>query len=116
MDFIERNNVRKRQFTFARDNWTRQVTDRVQLSSDFERHKAWDSATIIALRGGTLGISMPMTLTTIQMEDGTIYEEQQAAGSAGGYPSPSLPLVPHEDYFRDTQPVTTALIESAAGE
>ena len=100
VDFIKRNEIRKRQFEFASKDWTRQVGDRVQLSRDHGNNFAWDSGKITQLEQGVIGASMPVERTTVQMDNGIVYTEEQLQTNAGGWVD-RIPIVPHEDYFKE---------------
>lgn len=97
--FLERNDIRKKQLAHARNSWVREVGDRIQLSRDWQAHRAWDSGHITHLGRGILGVSVPCQLTTIQMDDGSVYAEETTQTSSGGAVD-FIPIVPHEDYFK----------------
>lgn len=95
--FFERNAIRKRQLAYARENWVRQIGDRVQLYQRYGDLEPWLSGKIINLKQGTppgtVGLSYTVELTTIEFEGGIILTDGEVDGVY-------LPIVPHEDYFK----------------
>lgn len=100
--FEKRNALRRRQIEFADNEWVKQVGDRVQLKQDYEGYPAWSSGTITALTplsAGYIGIYVPHVFATVVMENGRELREKAPLNS----PRALLPIVPHEDYFKDDE-------------
>lgn len=113
-EFLKRNAIRNQQFEYAKSKWVKTVGDRVQVSADCAAGRAWEAGTIIGLRDvGLFGEStISEQLVDVEMDNGTIYNPQ-LEGSGTLIHATNLPLVPHEDYFKDepAAPSETRLVE-----
>lgn len=104
-DFSKRNELRNRQIEYAKSRWVKQVGDRVQLTEDYGDHSAWESGVIVSIkrelwRAGMTGMELP-TVTIEMASGGTLKDDNDRSPYGRG-----LPLVPHEDYFKDEPPTS----------
>lgn len=98
-DWHKRNALRKKQIEYAASQWVRTVGDRVQLSEDYGPSKAWESGTIWKLEPNIEGFGTPRVFVTVRMDSGDVIYEH-IPGRSDRF-APHIPIVPHEDYFKE---------------